>query len=250
MRTDSTWSPQPSLQSTLAEIAERLTEPLPRTAASRDEQILERLTVAAVTSVPGADYAGLTMRENGELVSRAPSHPQISDVDQLQVSFGEGPCVDAVTPGTSVRVIVEDFADESRWPQFAPAAAGHGIRSLLSFTMAPSEAPPGALNLYSTRPHAFDAESQAVGATFALQAAIAIYGAETIAGLERALQTRDVIGRAKGILMERFRLDDQQAFDLLVRSSQETNTKLVEVAKWLSAETATRGGPGPKGSAA
>ena len=126
--------------------------------------------------------------------------------------------------------------------------AEHGIRSLLSFRMAPDQASPGALNLYSTRARAFGDDAQVIGAAFAQQAAVAVYGVETISALERALHTRDEIGQAKGILIQRFGLTGGQAFDLLVESSQHTNTRLAEVAHWLVTEATTggqdRGGQG------
>lgn len=242
MSSDLPQMPDASLQSALVEIAHRLTARQPRTSGSRSQQILERLTVAAVASVPGADYAGLTMHHHsGRLISRAPSDPQISDLDQLQVTLAEGPCVDAIAPGTSTVVVVTDFVGEPRWSRFSPAVAAHGIRSLLSFTMAPHQASPAALNLYSTRPCAFDDVDQAIGAVFAQQAAVAVYGAGVIAALERALHTRNEIGQATGILIERFGVTAQTAFDLLVESSQHSNSKLADVAHRLVSDATTRG---------
>lgn len=234
-----------TLPSTLTRIAHLLTAPLPRTTDSRGDQLLERLTAAAVVSVRGADYAGLTMRRRGTLTSRAPSDPHIRDVDQLQVTLAEGPCVDALEPGTPPIVVVDDFVSERRWRRFSPAVAEQGIRSLLSFTMAPHHASPAALNLYSAEPHAFDEVDQIIGAAFAHQASVVVHGAELVTGLERAVQTRDEIGQAKGILIERFGITGERAFDLLVESSQTTNTKLADVAHWLVAESAVRG-PGER----
>jgi GAF domain-containing protein len=185
---------------------------------------LARLTAAAVAQVPGAAYAGLTLREpGGGLASHAPSDPAIVELDRAQVRLGEGPCVDALQAGESSVVVVDDFAVEHRWPRFAALAQQGGIASLLSFAMAPHDAPPGAVNLYGLVPAAFDATARAIAGAFAAQAAVAVYGARRVEQLNRALASRDVIGRAKGILMERFTLDEAQAFDLLVHSSQDTN---------------------------
>lgn len=226
-----------SMPAVLAQIAERITDRGPRRPGPRSEQLLEQLTVAAVASVPGATYAGLTMRDGDGLQSRAPSDPLIADLDRLQAEWAEGPCVTTLTPGTSSRLRVPDFAlpSEQRWPRFGPAAVERGVRSLLSFAMAPYEAPSGALNLYSTVPDAFDETAQAIAGAFATQAAVLVYGATAVADLEQALTTRDVIGQAKGIVMERFGLDDHQAFSLLVRYSQHTNTKLHDVAREVTA---------------
>jgi AmiR/NasT family two-component response regulator len=67
-----------------------------------------------------------------------------------------------------------------------------------------------------------------------------LYGSEQATHLQRALDSRDAIGQAKGILMERFAVDDHGAFQMLVRSSQDTNMKLVDVALWLREEVAGR----------
>jgi hypothetical protein len=206
--------------------------------AAELEALLERLTVAAADSVPGADYVGITMvdPERG-LISRAPSSPQIRELDRLQAELGEGPCVQASTEDTSQVVLVEDFAHEQRWPRFTAAARARGVGGLLSYAAAPRGAVPAALNFYATRPATFDRASRAVAAMFATHAGVAIYGTQRIAHLRRALDSRDVIGQAKGILMERLGVDAEQAFHQLVRASQDTNLKLVDVARWLTQDT-------------
>ncbi|MBW0106999.1 GAF and ANTAR domain-containing protein [Pseudonocardia sp. KRD291] len=213
------------------------------------DQTLTRLIEVAVANVPGADYGGITMTEDGALVTRAPSDPRIADLDALQAQLGEGPCVTVQTSGTSSVVQVDDFAEEDRWPRFAPAAVNAGIGSLMSFAMAPHGAAPGAVNLYSVRRAGFAHLDRVLGEAFALHVGVVVYGAHAVANLRRALDTRDMIGQAKGILMERFDLSADQAFDLLVRSSQETNTKLHDVAAWLasgSGSDATTGTGSPR----
>ena len=97
-----------------------------------------------------------------------------------------------------------------------------------------------ALNLYSRTPDVFGPSARTVAGLFGAQAALLLYGAEHASEMAQALGTRDLIGQAKGILMERFSFDDDRAFQMLVRSSQDTNLKLVEVARWLTA-SADRG---------
>ncbi|WP_433802217.1 ANTAR domain-containing protein [Actinomycetospora sp. CA-084318] len=115
-----------------------------------------------------------------------------------------------------------------------------GIGGLISFALAPQDAEPGALNLYARTGTVFDATARTVAAAFATQASVAMYGARRVEQLTHAIATRDVIGQAKGILMERFALDEHQAFDLLVRSSQDTNIKLLDVSRWLTDEVTRR----------
>ncbi len=110
----------------------------------------------------------------------------------------------------------------------------------------------GALNLFSTVPDAFDEEAEHVALLFAAHAAVAMADAQELERVRSALGTRDTVGQAKGILMERFKLTPDQAFALLVRASQTSNRKLHEVAE----ELATPGGcracprrPGPRSAA-
>ncbi|MDD7920687.1 ANTAR domain-containing protein [Actinomycetospora callitridis] len=93
-----------------------------------------------------------------------------------------------------------------------------------------------ALNLYSATPDAYDDNARTMAGLFGVQASLLLYGAETAAHLQRAVDSRDVIGQAKGILMERFKVDDEDAFNMLVKSSQDTNMKLTAVAHWLISE--------------
>lgn len=202
------------------------------------EDKLVRLTRAAVAAVPGADFAGLTLRHHGRLTSHGPSHEEITDLDRLQAQLGEGPCVDAIVSGTVSMIEVPDFEEaEERWPQFAPEAVRRGVGSLISFAMAPHDAPPGALNLYAREARAFDGSAATIAGAFAMQAAVALYGARRITGLETALVTRDLIGQAKGVLMERHGIDAEAAFERLAAASQHSNLKLVDVARWLVGQT-------------
>jgi len=92
----------------------------------------------------------------------------------------------------------------------------------------------GALNLVSTEAEAFGEESERIALLFAAHAAVAMAGARKEEDLTAAVSTRDLIGQAKGILMERHRLTADQAFALLVRASQRTNTKLTDIARNLA----------------
>jgi GAF domain-containing protein len=93
----------------------------------------------------------------------------------------------------------------------------------------------GALNFYAGRPGRFDDYDESVAMLLAAHAAIAIQGHKVEAGLRTAPSSRDVIGQAKGILMERYKLTDRQAFTMLVTASQHTNRKLRDVAEELTA---------------
>jgi hypothetical protein len=208
------------------------------------EDTLGRIVHAAVETVPGVDAGGVSMTENGQVESRVPTIENISKLDQLQSELHEGPCITAVDdpPPTGV-VVADDLAgpeDRERWPNFAPQAVETGYRAILSTQLSTTGARRAALNLYAERPGSFDADARMTAGLFATQASLLLYGADSTAEITRALANRDVIGQAKGILMERFGLSDQAAFEMLVTSSQKTNLKLVDVARWLTTERAAR----------
>lgn len=208
--------------------------------AGSEMETASLIAVAAVESVPGAEQAGISLlHSDGSITSHPESENAIGEVDQLQATFREGPCVTALWDQHTV--LVDDLAAEvERWPRFAPKASAAGIGSMLSFQLYARENTLGALNLYSQEPRSFTADSRTLGELFAVQAAAALGEARHVAQLHQALETRDVIGKATGILMERYSADADRAFSMLVRTSQETNMKLVAVARWLTSKTSRR----------
>ena len=163
--------------------------------------------------------------------------PVVERADALQHEAGEGPCLDALRLGEPF--YAEDLSDDARWPAFGPAATALGMRSLLALPLSSHETV-GALNLYAGYPHAFGVVDRARAVLLAGLAALAFTSARsheteerTAANLHAALTTREVIGQAQGILMERERITGNQAFDILRRASQHLNIKLREVAQSL-----------------
>ncbi|MBW0104703.1 GAF and ANTAR domain-containing protein [Pseudonocardia sp. KRD291] len=209
------------------------------------EQTLDQIVAAAVETVPGVDAGGVSMTESKHVTSRSPTTGDVRALDELQSELREGPCVTAAEqPPEDGVVLVRDLADgpdAARWPRFAPRAVELGFRSMMSTHLSANGPRNAALNLYSRTPGVFDASARTVAGLFGAQAALLLYGAEHASQMAQALGTRDLIGQAKGILMERFRVDDDRAFQMLVRSSQDTNLKLVEVARWLTS-SADQGG--------
>ncbi|MFP5072734.1 GAF and ANTAR domain-containing protein [Pseudonocardia nantongensis] len=206
--------------------------------ARSEDETLAAIVGAAVSTVPSAEQAGISLIHGaGAITARHPTSERIALVDQLQATYREGPCVIAL--GETHMVVVDDLAAEAaRWPRFAPEAAAHGVASMLSLPLFTSADSLGALNLYSSQHASFTPDSHVVGELFAAQAAIALTGARHQTQLEQALRSRDMIGQAKGILMERFGISADDAFAMLVQSSQNTNVKLVDVAQWLTGSTA------------
>lgn len=201
------------------------------------DRTVGHIVVAAAATVPGADEAGVSLLDGGRMLSVGPSSAVVTRLDHLQHQLHEGPCVDAIFEHPVYRT--GDIGTDSRWPRFGREAAEAGVRSMLGFRLFTSRAVIGALNLYSWRPDAFDEEAERVGELFAAHAAVALAGSRGQAQLRVALKTRDMIGMAKGILMERHRVGPDRAFEMLVEASQHANMKLRDAAEWLVREGST-----------
>ena len=128
-------------------------------------------------------------------------------------------------------VRTDDFRTEERWPQYSPAVVELGVLSGLSVKLYTADRTAGALNLFAFKPNAFDAEDETIATVLAAHAAAAILASRQGEQLQSALTTRDRIGQAKGIIMERYGIDDVQAFEMLKRLSQDSNTRLADIAQ-------------------
>lgn len=205
--------------------------------------LVTRIVDAATRIVPGADLVSVLMRCDDEFASVASSDERAERADQVQHSKGAGPSLDAFESSGVALAVSQDLTAEERWPDFTAHANTEGLRSVLATGMFPAAGGVrlGALTFYSGAAHAFTRSDEHHALILAAHAATAIAGAQARTALEllgaqlrTALDSRDVIGQAKGILMERHRLTADQAFAVLVRASQESNTKLVEVAATLA----------------
>ncbi|RNL80203.1 GAF and ANTAR domain-containing protein [Nocardioides marmorisolisilvae] len=194
-------------------------------------ETLDRVLDYALQAVD-CDFAGVTFVHKGPRIETvAATHPLIEEIDQVQLDIGQGPDIDTLEGGPVI--VVDDTENESRWPAWAARVAGAGIRSLLGVRLATSEELLGTLNLYSRLPQKFDLDDQAVAHVLARHAAVAIAAARKQEGLWLAADARKIIGQAQGILMERYDLDAERSFAVLVRYSQDNNIKLREVARQL-----------------
>ncbi|BBX00625.1 hypothetical protein BST36_01195 [Mycolicibacterium moriokaense] len=213
------------------DLAQRMAE-LARTAASPRSvgEVLSDVTAMARELIPGADTAGvLLIGRNGKYESLAGTDELPHTLDDLQMTFDEGPCVQAAVGDLIVRT--EDFRIEERWPKYSPAVVELGVLSGLSVKLYTADRTAGALNMFAFKPHAFDAEDETVATVLAAHAAAAILASREGEQLQSALATRDRIGQAKGIIMERYGVDELRAFDMLKQLSQDSNTRLVDVAQ-------------------
>jgi GAF domain-containing protein len=194
------------------------------------EEVLAGVTSAAMELIPGAEMAGVLLSGKGnKFDSLADTSDLVGRLDEVQVRQKEGPCLDAAADELVVRT--NDFVTEKRWPKFARAAVVAGVRSSLSFRLYGSTQTAGALNVFGSKPNIFTSESEAIGLVLASHAAAAILASRQGEQLQSAMASRDSIGQAKGIIMERFDVDAVRAFDLLRQLSQEQNIPLAAIAQ-------------------
>jgi hypothetical protein len=213
-------------------------------------ETVDQVIALAVTTIEGCDYAGIFITDGDTVSTPISTDPVVAVVDAAQHRTGEGPCLDAMAQG--VAYYAEDLGDDPRWPRFGPEAQENGVRSLLALPLMVNDAP-GALNLYARYPQAFGIIDRGRGLLLASLAGLAYSTAQThedeerrAANLHAALATREMIGQAQGILMERERITADQAFDILRRASQHLNLKLRDIAQNLI-ETGERPDTGPRG---
>jgi GAF domain-containing protein len=208
----------------MAELARSVAAP------SSVEEVLENVTATAKQLIPGVDSAGvLLISKGGKFESLAGTSDLPHQLDELQMTFHEGPCVQAAVDDLIVRT--DDFRTEERWPQYSKACVEIGVLSGLSFKLYTADRTAGALNFFSFKDNAFDGEDETVGVILAAHAAAAILASRRGEQLESALTTRDRIGQAKGIIMERYSVDDVRAFEMLRQLSQDSNVRLVDIAQ-------------------
>jgi len=197
------------------------------------QAVLDIVVRAVVGTIPGAEEASITLvQARHRVVSAAGTGDLARRFDELQQETGQGPCLDAMYNQETVRVA--DLATDSRWPDLAHRAVQLGVRSLLSFQLFVESEDLGALNLLSRRPGAFTDESERIGLLYTSHIAVALAGAGQVGQLTTALASRDFIGQAKGILMERHKITADQAFAVLAEMSQVSNIRLSELAERLT----------------
>lgn len=207
------------------------------------EQTLAEVTAAAVNLIPTVDTADVLLIDRRRFTSLAPTSPLALELDQAQRTAGQGPCVDAIRDAAVVRC--DDLRRDPRWPSFTALAVAAGVRSMMSYQLYSSGAGSGALNLFSRRVNGFTAEAEALGAMLATHAAVALKAVNRRTHFESALVSRDVIGQAKGMIMERLGVDAVRAFEILTGLSRTHNAPMQDVAAQIvDAARGTRRDPG------
>ena len=206
------------------------------------DTVVAELAEHAAARIPGAQYAGITLTRNAKQVETpATTHHWPLLLDKIQQRHLEGPCLTAAWEEKTVHV--RDLETDDRFPNYRKDALEETpIRSIMAFQLFIADESLGALNVYSEEPNAFGHESRTLGLIFAAHSSVAWNSARRESQFQKALASRDVIGQAKGMIMERYRVDAVQAFELLRKLSQNSNVPLPKVASDLVSGTLSSNG--------
>jgi ANTAR domain/GAF domain len=212
------------------------------------DDVLEQVVAATATVAAGADLVSVTLRSpDGTFHTPVATRSVAQILDQLQFELGEGPCVTAAeNPGPAAAACRDLGGDDTPWPRFAGAAHKLGVRAVLSLSLVPAPIAPrlsGALNLYSLAAGGLDDIDKDVVLLLATHASLALATTAAVttamlrdAQLHRAIDSRDVIGQAKGILMGRRGISADEAFTVLRNASQRLNVKLAQIAEIVATQ--------------
>lgn len=202
------------------------------------EDFLDGLARVSARSLsePGDEIlCGITLLRQRKAATVASSSPAAQAMDEIQYTFGDGPCMTASREQKTVHV--EDLDIDGRWPQYAATVRGHGFRSILALPFVLEGETRAALNLYSHRPGRFDDRATELARDFVHQTSMALrlavrfaHSSDTAADLKATLETRTVIDVAVGIIMAQNRCSQDEAFELLKSASSARNVKLHVVA--------------------
>ncbi|MEV6286184.1 GAF and ANTAR domain-containing protein [Kribbella sp. NPDC051770] len=179
-------------------------------------------------------YAGLALAARGHRAEiAAVTDPVVADVYTLQIDAEDGPLITSMRERSTI--LIRDTLTDERWPKWAAKVSGLGVRSVLDvpLMLGDGSRTVGALGLYSPDADAFGPDDEAIAQILARHATVAVATARHEETMAQAIDARKLVGMAMGILMERFDVDSDRAFAILKRYSQDTNTKLRDVAQQL-----------------
>ena len=196
-------------------------------------EIYRAVCNAAPLLVTGCDLASLMLRRNGRLITAAASSEVARQIDEMEREIGEGPCVDAILDEAAY--VDADLTDGSPWPTLADKILERTtVRGTAGFRLIAEHQKVGALNLFSDTPGALTDESvdqAAVLAAFTSVSLAAVSGQQSADTLKAGLVSNREVGKAIGLLMAFHKINDEQAFDILRKASQDMNVKLSVIAR-------------------
>lgn len=203
------------------------------------DQTLQGITDAVVAAVPGIDHASISITgRDGTIRTLAPTDYVAVHSDELQYELGEGPCLDAAREEPVVQA--DDVATDPRWPAYGPRAAKLGVGAQLAFQFRAEPHVRGGFNLYSEQAHGISTDDRSLAVPFANLAAAALGWSRQDRTMNEALESRNTIGQAIGVVIERYQLDPDRAFAFLIRTSQAGNIKVHDVAAAIVADAVAK----------
>jgi GAF domain-containing protein len=201
-------------------------------------EVLTEITGIARRAMPSIEAASVTLIREDKAFTAAYDGQMALDADELQYERGYGPCMDAGRAGQVF--LVDDMRSEQRWPDYAQNVLAHGVLSSLSVPLPFQGATIGALNAYGGRPQVVDDNDIELAEEVAAWVAVAVGNAEAAARtsddliqMRTLMMSRACIEQANGILMERHKITEDEAYTILTHASQRTNIKLRDVAEEL-----------------
>ncbi len=192
------------------------------------DQTLRDVLESVTRSIGLVEHAGVVVGRAPDFHVTAASDPLAARVQDCQAALAEGPSIDALTTGLTV--VSDSLDDERRWPGWRAEAVGAGVASAICLPLLWEGRTLGALGLYWTSPHRLDTTTLDLAETCGLTVSAIVGWARSAQELQRALATRQMIGQAVGVLMQRHGLSSEAAFGFLRRNSQNANIKLRDVA--------------------
>lgn len=207
-------------------------------------------TAAERMSAPDNEVScGVTVIRRKRPMTVASSDSRARTLDELQNSYGDGPCLTALRERT--RILVPDVHSDDRWPEYFRATAASGVSSMLAVPMDVKNTGQAVLNLYSPRVLGFSEASIAAAEDVAGEASRALHLALRIAQLSElrddltaALESRTIIATAVGVIMAENRCTRDKAFQVLVDASSHRNIKLRVLAEKIVDQVGGDGGDG------
>ncbi|MGX1545638.1 GAF and ANTAR domain-containing protein [Streptomyces adustus] len=184
----------------------------------------------AVHLLPGAEHAGISVLDGGDRRHAAAWSDDVVRVAESPARAGaERPYWHRLWNTPVVRL--DDSESVGGEGEGDAELAGLGLRSALALRLRADRQRLTVLTVYARKPRTFDEAATRVGRLFTAHVGLALDSATVREQLTEAMRTRDLIGQATGILMERLNIDAAEAFDSLVRASQRENIKLRDLAR-------------------
>ncbi len=211
------------------------------TALSDPTEALRQVVQRTLDVVPGAESVLATLSPPRDEPTVIPSDEAARDLYAAQVAAAQGPTLDALAQLSIVRA--DDLTSDPRYPVLAPACVDLGIVSAIAFPVIVDDNNAGSITVLARSIGSLTEHAEQTGAPLAAVAGLVIARIGIAMSFAEAMDSRDVIGQAKGILMERHKIGADDAFDRLRILSQHHNRRLRDIAEDIASTGEEPAGP-------